>query len=69
MSSGHFHMALLICLLQIDADDVITREEQIYVLIGAHAKCERSIQAQISLLRGLCLFFIKSCNVYGLSFS
>lgn len=38
--------------LQIDADDVITRDEQIYVLIGAHAKCERKIKAQIALGQG-----------------
>nr|XP_046233561.1 parathyroid hormone 3 receptor isoform X2 [Scatophagus argus] len=38
-------------ILQIDADDVITRDEQIYVLIGAHAKCERNIQAQIALVK------------------
>lgn len=37
---------------QIDADDVITRDEQIYVLIGAHAKCERNIKAQIALVKG-----------------
>lgn len=42
---------------QIDADDVITRDEQIYVLIGAHAKCERNIQEQISLVKGLCVAF------------
>uniref|UniRef100_A0A674NRQ2 Parathyroid hormone 3 receptor n=1 Tax=Takifugu rubripes TaxID=31033 RepID=A0A674NRQ2_TAKRU len=35
----------------IDADDVITRDEQIYVLIGAHAKCERKIKAQIALVK------------------
>uniref|UniRef100_A0A3Q1FLR8 Parathyroid hormone/parathyroid hormone-related peptide receptor n=1 Tax=Acanthochromis polyacanthus TaxID=80966 RepID=A0A3Q1FLR8_9TELE len=34
----------------IDSDDVITRDEQIYVLIGAHARCERSIQAQMALI-------------------
>uniref|UniRef100_A0A8C4F5F5 Parathyroid hormone/parathyroid hormone-related peptide receptor n=1 Tax=Dicentrarchus labrax TaxID=13489 RepID=A0A8C4F5F5_DICLA len=38
-------------LLQIDSDDVITRDEQIYVLIGAHAKCERNIQAQMALVK------------------
>lgn len=37
---------------QIDADDVITRDEQIYLLIGAHAKCERNIKAQIALVKG-----------------
>ncbi|XP_071777114.1 parathyroid hormone 3 receptor [Centroberyx gerrardi] len=35
----------------IDSDDVITRDEQIYVLIGARAKCERSIQAQMALIK------------------
>uniref|UniRef100_A0A3P8T205 Parathyroid hormone/parathyroid hormone-related peptide receptor n=1 Tax=Amphiprion percula TaxID=161767 RepID=A0A3P8T205_AMPPE len=40
----------LVDLLQIDSDDVITRDEQIYVLIGAHARCERSIQAQMALI-------------------
>ncbi|XP_029383778.1 parathyroid hormone 3 receptor [Echeneis naucrates] len=35
----------------IDSDDVITREEQIYVLIGAHARCERDIQAQMALVK------------------
>uniref|UniRef100_A0A3B4VMK0 Parathyroid hormone/parathyroid hormone-related peptide receptor n=1 Tax=Seriola dumerili TaxID=41447 RepID=A0A3B4VMK0_SERDU len=38
-------------LLQIDSDDVITRDEQIYVLIGAHARCEREIQAQMALVK------------------
>ncbi|KAM6897000.1 parathyroid hormone 3 receptor [Xenentodon cancila] len=37
--------------MMIDSDDVITRDEQIYLLIGAHAKCERSIQMQINLLK------------------
>uniref|UniRef100_A0AAY4AKW5 Parathyroid hormone/parathyroid hormone-related peptide receptor n=1 Tax=Denticeps clupeoides TaxID=299321 RepID=A0AAY4AKW5_9TELE len=30
-------------LLQIDSDDVITKTEQIYLLIGARTKCERAI--------------------------
>ncbi|KAJ0060624.1 hypothetical protein NL108_016616, partial [Boleophthalmus pectinirostris] len=39
----------------IDSDDVITKDEQIYVLIGAHAKCERSIKAQKApLIEGEC---------------
>uniref|UniRef100_A0A8D0CY24 Parathyroid hormone/parathyroid hormone-related peptide receptor n=1 Tax=Sander lucioperca TaxID=283035 RepID=A0A8D0CY24_SANLU len=41
----------LIHLLQIDSDDVISRDEQIYVVIDAHAKCERNIQAQMSLVK------------------
>ncbi|XP_062298681.1 parathyroid hormone 3 receptor [Scomber scombrus] len=42
-----FHSVITVIAL-IDSDDVITRDEQIYVLIGAHAKCERSIQAQMA---------------------
>lgn len=38
---------------QVDSDDVITRDEQIFVLIGAHAKCENSIQSQMALMQGL----------------
>ncbi|XP_049418940.1 parathyroid hormone 3 receptor isoform X1 [Epinephelus fuscoguttatus] len=45
-----FHSVIIVTAL-IDSDDVITRDEQIYVLIGAHAKCERNIQAQVSLLK------------------
>ncbi|XP_045925026.1 parathyroid hormone 3 receptor isoform X5 [Micropterus dolomieu] len=44
-----FHSVIIVTAL-IDSDDVITRDEQIYVLIGAHAKCERSIQAQMALV-------------------
>ncbi|XP_028286487.1 parathyroid hormone 3 receptor isoform X2 [Parambassis ranga] len=40
----------------IDSDDVITRDEQIYVLIGAHARCERNIRTQMALLKeGECM--------------
>ncbi|XP_019126453.2 parathyroid hormone 3 receptor isoform X2 [Larimichthys crocea] len=50
-----FHSVMIVAAL-IDSDDVITRDEQIYVLIGAHAKCERSIQAQMALVKeGDCL--------------
>lgn len=45
--------AFLFLFLQIDSDDVITRDEQIYLLIGAHARCERSIKAQMPLIKGL----------------
>ncbi|XP_041818638.1 parathyroid hormone 3 receptor [Chelmon rostratus] len=45
-----FHSVLIVTAL-IDSDDVITRDEQIYVLIGAHAKCERNIQAQMALVK------------------
>ncbi|KAK1882093.1 Parathyroid hormone/parathyroid hormone-related peptide receptor [Dissostichus eleginoides] len=45
-----FHSAMIVMAL-IDSDDVITRDEQIYVLIGAHARCERNIQAQLALVK------------------
>ncbi|KAM4525415.1 parathyroid hormone 3 receptor isoform 2-T2 [Odontesthes bonariensis] len=45
-----FHYLITVTAL-IDSDDVITRDEQIYVLIGAHARCERSIQAQMAFIR------------------
>ncbi|TRY58693.1 hypothetical protein DNTS_023104 [Danionella cerebrum] len=35
----------------IDSDDVITRDEQIFLLIGARARCERNIRAQLDLVR------------------
>ncbi|KAK5607141.1 Parathyroid hormone/parathyroid hormone- peptide receptor [Crenichthys baileyi] len=45
-----FHCVMTAAAL-IDSDDVITRDEQIYVLIGAHARCERSIRAQMTLIK------------------
>ncbi|KAL6474894.1 hypothetical protein MHYP_G00159340 [Metynnis hypsauchen] len=36
---------------QVDSDDVITRDEQIFLLVGARTKCERSIRAQMSSVR------------------
>ncbi|XP_073684837.1 parathyroid hormone 3 receptor [Garra rufa] len=35
----------------IDSDDVITRDEQIFLLIGARARCERTIRAQLDVVR------------------
>ncbi|KAG9267291.1 parathyroid hormone/parathyroid hormone-related peptide receptor-like isoform X1 [Astyanax mexicanus] len=35
----------------IDSDDVITRDEQIFLLIGARTKCERSIRSQQGSIR------------------
>ncbi|KAF4084636.1 hypothetical protein AMELA_G00108240 [Ameiurus melas] len=35
----------------IDSDDVITRDEQISLLVRARARCERSIRAQLSMVR------------------
>ncbi|XP_059180650.1 parathyroid hormone 3 receptor isoform X2 [Centropristis striata] len=49
------HTVMIVTAL-IDSDDVITRDEQIYVLIGAHAKCEKNIRAQMSLVKdGECI--------------
>ncbi|XP_013869384.1 parathyroid hormone 3 receptor isoform X2 [Austrofundulus limnaeus] len=45
-----FHCVITVAAL-IDSDDVITRDEQIYLLIGAHARCERSIRAQMDLIK------------------
>ncbi|XP_026171337.1 parathyroid hormone 3 receptor isoform X3 [Mastacembelus armatus] len=51
-----FHIVITVTALQIDSDDVITRDEQIYVLIGAHTRCERTIQTQRALVKeGDCL--------------
>ncbi|XP_061765476.1 parathyroid hormone 3 receptor isoform X1 [Nerophis ophidion] len=50
-----FHSAITVTAL-VDSDDVITRDEQIYVLIGAHANCEKSIKAQMALAQeGECI--------------
>ncbi|KAK7122968.1 hypothetical protein R3I94_019930 [Phoxinus phoxinus] len=35
----------------IDSDDVLTRDEQIFLLIGARARCERNIRAQLDVVR------------------
>lgn len=48
---------LTLC-LQVDSDDVITKDEQIYILIGAHARCERNIQTQMALVKGTALILI-----------
>ncbi|XP_026207973.1 parathyroid hormone 3 receptor isoform X2 [Anabas testudineus] len=49
-----FHSVITVTAL-IDSDDVITRDEQIYVLIGAHTRCERNIQTQMGLVKGDCI--------------
>ncbi|XP_030630883.1 parathyroid hormone 3 receptor [Chanos chanos] len=57
MSSADAVKAFLLCSVLmtakalIDSDDVITRDEQIFLLIGARAKCDRSIRAQLDLVR------------------
>ncbi|XP_032358355.1 parathyroid hormone 3 receptor isoform X1 [Etheostoma spectabile] len=54
-TQGTGALALLHCVIivtaLIDSDDVISRDEQINVVIGAHAKCERNIQAQMPLVK------------------
>ncbi|XP_028990664.1 parathyroid hormone 3 receptor isoform X2 [Betta splendens] len=45
-----FHSVITVTAL-IDSDDVITRDEQIYVLIGAHTRCERNIKIQLALVQ------------------
>ncbi|KAF0025409.1 hypothetical protein F2P81_022290 [Scophthalmus maximus] len=47
---------------KIDSDDVITRDEQIYVLIGAHARCERNIRTQLVLVKGRAY---RQCDAWG----
>nr|XP_057918644.1 parathyroid hormone 3 receptor [Doryrhamphus excisus] len=50
-----YHSVITVTAL-VDSDDVITRDEQIYVLIGAHANCEKSIKAQMALVQeGECI--------------
>ncbi|XP_075890347.1 parathyroid hormone 3 receptor [Nelusetta ayraudi] len=47
--------SILVVTALIDTDDVITLEEQVYIISGAHAKCDISIKAQLSLLKdGYC---------------
>ncbi|KAK7919622.1 hypothetical protein WMY93_010906 [Mugilogobius chulae] len=54
-STFTFFYCIVAVIALIDSDDVISRDEQIYVLIGAHARCERSIKAQKApLIEGEC---------------
>uniref|UniRef100_A0A8D2MRW8 Parathyroid hormone 1 receptor n=1 Tax=Zonotrichia albicollis TaxID=44394 RepID=A0A8D2MRW8_ZONAL len=39
---------------QVDADDVITKEEQIFLLLKAKAKCERHLKAKVPKVHGEC---------------
>ncbi len=55
-----FSLSMLL-FLQIDADDVITRDEQIFLLIDARARCERSIRAQLDGVRGIIVYFCLIC--------
>nr|XP_055032851.1 parathyroid hormone 3 receptor [Misgurnus anguillicaudatus] len=62
MVSVEVSVALVLCSVLmkaralIDSDDVITRDEQIFLLIGARAKCEKSIHAQLDVVEeGYCV--------------
>ncbi|NXG23784.1 PTH1R protein, partial [Grallaria varia] len=54
---GGITMALLCCCLLssawalVDPDDVLTKEEQIYLLVEAKEKCQRDIKAQLEKIR------------------
>lgn len=37
---------------QVDPDDVLTKEEQIYLLVEAKEKCQRDIKAQLDKVKG-----------------
>lgn len=37
---------------QVDPDDVLTKEEQIYLLVEAKEKCHRDIKAQLEKIKG-----------------
>nr|XP_021335700.1 parathyroid hormone 1 receptor b isoform X1 [Danio rerio] len=57
MVSVEVSVALVLCCVLmgaralIDSDDVITRDEQIFLLIGARSRCERTIRAQSDVVR------------------
>lgn len=38
---------------QVDPDDVLTKEEQIYLLVEAKEKCQRDIKAQLEKIKGI----------------
>ncbi len=57
-----FSLSMLL-FLQIDSDDVITRDEQIFLLIDARARCERSIRAQLDGVRGIIVYFCLICSL------
>lgn len=45
-----------------DPDDVLTKEEQIYLLVEAREKCQRDIRAQLEKVKGTAW----SCTWVGL---
>ncbi len=56
-----FSLSMLL-FLQIDSDDVITRDEQIFLLIDARARCERSIRAQLDGGEVYSVFLLDLCS-------
>lgn len=38
---------------QVDPDDVLTKEEQIYLLVEAKEKCQRDIKTQLEKIKGI----------------
>lgn len=52
-------LTLKYILLQVDVDDVITKEEQIYVLFNAKRKCERAIKSKMYKVSGK---YLKALN-------
>uniref|UniRef100_A0A8C4S8W2 Parathyroid hormone/parathyroid hormone-related peptide receptor n=1 Tax=Erpetoichthys calabaricus TaxID=27687 RepID=A0A8C4S8W2_ERPCA len=52
------NMLYSVYVLQVDADDVITKEEQVYILFKAKEKCERAIKSNLYKVSGEnCLLF------------
>uniref|UniRef100_A0A8C7U8K0 Parathyroid hormone/parathyroid hormone-related peptide receptor n=1 Tax=Oncorhynchus mykiss TaxID=8022 RepID=A0A8C7U8K0_ONCMY len=51
-TNTHILLCCIVCIIfLIDSDDVITRDEQIYLLIGPRAKCERIIHSQLAIVK------------------
>ncbi|KAL7880937.1 hypothetical protein SRHO_G00031910 [Serrasalmus rhombeus] len=54
----HFKGAFIAFSLQVEADDVLTKEEQIYLLFNAKRKCERAIKSRHRIPGKLVSLFI-----------
>lgn len=46
VNNTHANQLKLCVSVQVDADDVLTKEEQMYLLINARRKCERVIKSK-----------------------
>uniref|UniRef100_A0A8C0I8P6 Parathyroid hormone/parathyroid hormone-related peptide receptor n=1 Tax=Bubo bubo TaxID=30461 RepID=A0A8C0I8P6_BUBBB len=55
--------------MNVDADDVITKEEQIFLLLKAKAKCERHLKAKVPKVHGECSHSNPDCTVGSRPFS